>query len=258
MKGSRKSRKSSAQDFPESTIDRVIKILGVNPSKKYRTPSGSLTTVKEETRNRLSLIVRYCNPDQFNDWVPPAKIRQTIKKQHGKISDALDVMRALSGPEIDNPESSKEYALIKKRLCEVSDVSPEISHELIGHDVVMFDSNLLMALDSLEKVERYFWILLSHAEASVKGRGETKPKNTYADHILGSLCTLYKDITGQAPVVSLHKDTGTARGKIIEFLDYILRELSYPHEMTHWALEKKLRKLKSHKEYAKIWKDCKR
>lgn len=259
MKRSKKGAKSEPQGISDSTVDRVIKIFDVKPTKKYRTSNGALINVKKEVRNRLNLIkTRFRSPDDFDGWAPPAKVRNVLKEQHKKIFDAMDVLRTLSDQDLKNTELSKTHHLIKRLLCEVADIHPGLSHGLIGYDVVSFDSNFSMAFSSLEKVEQCYHVALYRAKASVKGRGKSKPENVYAELLLGSLCMLYKDITGQVPIASLHKDTGTARGKIIQFLDYILRELSYPYEATHWALEKKLRKLKSHEIYGQIWEDCKK
>jgi hypothetical protein len=143
-------------------------------------------------------------------------------------------------------------------LYEASEVNPDLSAGLVGYDIATFDSNFVAAIESLEKVEEYFSFVLNRAESSVKGRGENKPEKAYADYLVVTLCKLYRDITGEIPKAYLDKDTELAKGKIIEFLDYILRLLPYPGDINHWALEMRLRRLKVHEIHGQLWTDIKR
>lgn len=245
--------------FPAEVIDRVAEILGVKPSDQFIKPDGSVIAAKEEIRQRLDLIkTHFGNPESFDRWVPPSKMQKLFKSQHKKISDALEVLRSLSGPVMVNTEVSKQPNLARMWLYEVSEVNPAISAGLVGYDVATFDRNFSTAIESLEKVEGYFSSVLKRAESSVKGRGETKPENAYADYLLSSLCKLYRDITGEIPKAYLDKDTEMAKGKVIEFLDYILRLLPYPGDINHWALEMRLRRLKEHEIHGQLWSDSKR
>lgn len=245
--------------FLEEVIDRVAEILGVKPSDQFVNADGSMATVKEEIWKRLNFIkMIFRNPESFNSWVPPSKMKKLFKSQHKKISDALEVLRSLAGPVEGSNEISKQPNLARMWLYEVSEINPDLSAGLVGYDVATFDRNFSTALESLEKVEGYFSSVLSRAESSVKGRGETKPENAYADYLLGSLCKLYRDITGEIPKAYLDKDTETAKGKVIEFLDYILRLLPYPGDINHWALEMRLRRLKEHEIHGQLWSDSKR
>ena len=184
-------------------------------------------------------------------------MKKLFKSQHKKISDALEVLRSLAGPVEVRSEISKPPNLARMWLYEASEASPNLSAGLVGYNVATYDRNFSTAIESLEKVEGYFSSVLNRAESAVKGPGETKPENAYANYLLESLCKLYRDITGEIPKAYLDKDTETAKGKIIEFLDYILRLLPYPGDINHWALEKRLRRLKEHEIHGQLWSDSK-
>lgn len=249
----------SNEGFSEEVIDRIIEILQVKSSDHFTNPDGSMTTVKEEIWERLNFIkMRFGNPEAFDSWVPPSKMKKMFKSQHKKVSEALGVLRSLSGPIMGNTEISKQPNLARMWLYEASEANPEVSAGFIGYNVSTFDRNFSMAIESLEKVEGYFSTVLKRAESSVKGRGETKPENAYADYLLSSLCKLYKDITGEIPKAYLDKDTEMAKGRVINFLDYILRLFPYSGDINHWALERRLRRLKEHEIHGQLWSDSKR
>jgi hypothetical protein len=219
----------------------------------------SLGPSKEEIQHRLNLIkLIFGNPEFFDRWVSPSKMKKLFKSQHKKISDALEVLRSLAGPVELNSEISNQTNLARVWLYEASEVNPDLSAGLVGYDIATFDSNFVAAIESLEKVEEYFSFVLNRAESSVKGRGENKPEKAYADYLVVTLCKLYRDITGEIPKAYLDKDTELAKGKIIEFLDYILRLLPYPGDINHWALEMRLRRLKVHEIHGQLWTDIKR
>ena len=244
--------------FSEEVIDRVVEMLEIKPSDQFVKSDGSVISVKEEIWQRLdSIKMIFDDPERFNDWVAPAKMRNLFKEQHKKISDALDVLRSLSGPNMESIEASKKPNLARRWLYEVTEINPTLSAGLIGYDVVAFDRNFSTAIESLEKIESYFSTLLARAEASVKGPGENKAENSYADNLLGSLCQLYKDMTGQMPDASVDDINGIVRGKLVPFLEGVLCYLPYPLKITPWALEIKIRRLKDHEIYGYLWEDAK-
>jgi hypothetical protein len=87
--------------------------------------------------------------------------------------------------------------------------------------------------------------------------GKRKRGKDEYDTLVWSLCYLYKKYTGEMPNSS-SQDNGTASGKIIPFLQAILPSTAYPFELTDWALEQKIRRLKQHKIHGKLWKDGKK
>lgn len=253
------NKPQETREFPEAVIDRVIAVLEIEPSNQHTKTDGSITTVKEEVWQRLNFIKGlFSDPDRFDSWVPPAKIRNLLKKQHGKIRDALDVLRSLNGMNLENTELSKKPNLIRRWLYEVSEINPALSGGLIGYDVVNFDKDFSRAAESLEKIEGHFSSVLVRAESSVKGRGKTKPENPYADHLLGSLCQLYTDVTGEKPKASIDDTKNLVRGNLVKFLKVVLHKMPYPFEITPTALEIRIRRLKTHETYAHLWEDTKR
>ncbi len=259
MPASHKNDSQNAQEFSKLIIDRAIKTLGVKPLDQHVRPDGSVTTVEEEIRQRLNSIKTLFNrPEHFNNSVAPAKIRKAIIEQQNKISDALDVLRSLSGPIGPTTKTSMQSNLVRMWLYEVSEANPAISARLVGHDVVAFDKNFPVAIQSLEKIDGYFSAVLMREEVVVKGRGERKPENYYVDNLLGFLCQLYKDITGESPIAWNDDIAGNVKGRVVGFLQVILREMPYPNKTTLTALEKRIRGLKSHKTYAHLWNDAKK
>jgi hypothetical protein len=245
MKKSTKSNKSKFQDISENTVDRAIKVLGISPTKKYQASNGVLITVKKETWNRLNSIKRiFSNPENYAQSVPPAEMRALLKKQHRAITETLKVMHLLSG-------ETKQANAIRQELYAVSEISSSLSGGLVGYDIYL-DKSFATVKGSLEKIEGYFSTVLAKAEASVKGRGKGKPENTYADNLLGCLCWLYRDITGEIPKASIDDVKGVVRGKVVKFLEVTLRAFPYPHKITPWALERRIRKLKSHDRYGSL------
>lgn len=251
MKRSRAGNKSETQGIPESTVDRAIKVLGIKPTKKYRTSDGVLTTVKQETWKRLNSINDiFSNPENYAQSVPPAKMQTLLKKQHRAIAEVLKVMRFLNA-------DTKQANAIRQQLYAVSEVSASLSGGLMGYDIYL-DKSFTRAKDSLEKIENYFSAVLAKTKASVKGPGKNKPGNAYADNLLGYLCWLYSDITGEIPKASVDDAKGIVRGRVVKFLEVTLRAFPYPHKITPWALEIRIRRLKSHERYRSLWEDTKR
>ncbi len=259
MAARRKTYIHNNQEFSQSLLDRAIKALGVKPSDQHIRSDGSVTTVEEEIRLRLNSIkMLFSDPERFNDWVAPAKMRKLIEEQRGKILDALEVLYSLRGPVAVVTEASKQSNLVKKLLYETAEPNPALSAGLMGHDPVALNGDFSMAIESLEKIESFYSSVLMREEVIVKGRGKTKPENVYDDHLLGFLCELYKDVVGDAPKAWVDDAAGKVRGKVLRFLKVVLSEMPYNYAITSAALEKKLRRLKSHKTYAYLWEAAKR
>lgn len=257
MSKPRKNSSRNAQGFSKEFIAKTIRCLGVKPSKRYSRRDGSIVTVRKEISDRLNFIKRiFSNPENFNQSVPPAEMRDLFKKQHQAIVEALKVIRSLC-EEKKTAKQSRKYDAARKWLYAVSEVDPRLSPGLIDYDVVHFDRNFLAATASLEKIEGYFSAVLAKAESSVKGPGKNKPENAYADNLLGLLCALYSDVTGEMQV-SVDDANEKVRGNLVKFLEIVLRELPYPQKITPYALEIRIRRLKTHKDYAHLWKDAKR
>ncbi len=234
-------------------------ILEINPLADYSKADASVLSMKEEIWNRLNFIKDvFGNRASFEQWVAPSKMRKLFREQHKKLSDALDVLRSFSGPNMGDAQVSREPNLSRRWLYEVAEINPAISAGLIGYDVTDFDRNFSTAIESLERIEGYFSSVLLRAESSVKRQGKNKPESSYVDNLLGSLCHLYRDITGEIPSASVDDITATVRGKIIKFLEIVLREFPYPNTVTPMALEIKIRRLKNHEMYAHLWEDTKR
>lgn len=249
------------EDFPEEVINRVIEILNLDTSIRHELPDGSSISTHQKLTDELNRIKwRFSNPNAFSSRVPPSKMRDALKKQHKAILNALEVFRSLEYPNFQGEGDRKVPNQVRQWLWRVADVDPRLSPGLTGHDVMTLDSNFYTARICLQKVEGHFSSILEYAESQVKRRGENKPDDFYSDHLLFSLCDLFWQMTGEIPEAFLGKDKeeGIVKGKIIEFLDYILRLIPYPNDINHWALEIRLRRLKIKERYINHRSDTKK
>lgn len=243
--------------FSESFVEGAIDLLGDCSLPKSLNPEDHGKSVKEVLWSRLNNVKNF---QSFDSWVPPAKVRNRIKKNRDKIKDALQVLRSLKcNNEIkkDKSEDEEQTHLERKYLFQASNLNGVLSGGLIGYDIINFDKNFSTAVESLEEIEVYFDAAFAEAESRVKGRGGSKPEKNSPDLILFCLADIYKAFTGEEPKISVNEETGESRGKFVKFLEYVLPHTPYPYEATHWALEKRIRGLKSHKVYGQLWIDAK-
>ena len=118
------------------------------------------------------------------------------------------------------------------------------------------DDEIEAAKFALQKITLYIDRLLEDRVYKPSPRGKNKKGKNNSDYLIWALCYIYKKYTGETPTSSARED-GTATGKIIPFLQLTLNQSSYLYEKTDWALEKKIRELKSHPVHGKLWKDAK-
>lgn len=172
----------------EAVVDRAIKVLRLKPKKKYE------AVVKKVIWRRLNDIhARFSDPESYRKASPPAKIRNSLRAQHKTIIKTLKILRSLNGDD----EATR-------LLFSVSEVGQVLSAGLVGYDVFL-DKNVSTAISALERVEGYYSGGLEKAKSAVKGKGETKAGNPYADNLLGNLCRLYRDITGEPPTAFVNE-----------------------------------------------------
>lgn len=251
---------SSSEDFKTEkfTMDfcnEISRVLDVNPSSNYTRKDGTLVTIGEELFWRLNWIGNiFNNPESFNRSVAPAKIRDRIGGHHKKVREALDVLESLNGPVLVDPAENLLNSLIKKQLFEVSDVNPALSGGFVGYDL-SFSMSFSNALYYLRQIEGYFDNISTHAKSAVSKQGKNKPGNPFADYMLAYLCQLFRDVTGELPLAYISDtDVSTqAKGRIMEFLEYVLPLLPYPLHKNGVALEAKLRELKTTEIYGWPW-----
>lgn len=242
--------------FSEDFIDGAMVVLGdcVLPQSLRLEDCGK--SVKEVLWSRLNEIKNF---ESFDSWVPPAKVRNRIKKNKKKIKDTLEVLRSLMcNNEIKKDRSEEEQSRLERQyLFQVSNLNGALSGGLIDYDIISFDKNFAMAVEALEEIEVYFDTAFAKAESFVKGRGGSKPEKNSPDLILFCLAGIYKDFAGEEPKISVKEETGESQDKFVKFLEYVLPHTTYPYETTHWALEKRVRKLKSHEIYGQLWIEAK-
>lgn len=248
--------------FPEDVVDHVISILEIYPEGVILGEHRNIVPCKNGIREELNAI-KYVSDNQkwFEVQVAPAKLRDEVKNQRNQIQKALSILHSLKVANNDACSVSQKVNIqncIRQNLYRTSDkINKSLSPGLLGYDVVTLDSDYALALKHLEKVEKDYGDILCDIEKNIKGRGGSKPKNDHSDYLLFLLCKFFRNNTGDCPKITVNETLGSAEGKFIQFLDFILPYTTYKLEKTHYALEKRLRFLKKHDFYSHLWADCK-
>lgn len=226
-------------EIPESFNKDILQILGIVPDAICKA-SGIRN---DSTVAMLYNFLRtFFNLPTISDPIPPYKIRDRLKIQQSKISQVLDVISCLSdkaGGSFDHIHSEER----KRVLSVISDGQKDVSDFQRE-----FQDNLNFNIQFLKQIEGLYKGAIQTAASEVRGRGKQKPKRL-DDYLFIKVCQLYEILTDEPAEISCNPVTGKASGRFITYLEYVLPQMGYPLETTHWALEKRIRELKSIKTY---------
>lgn len=238
--------------FSEDVIDNAIKILeaDLNPKLSKNT--------KKALWKELNFIKQFSECNILSDsWVQPAKTRNRIRRHREKIHEALIILHSFEDGINKSLEEQKLINQEKMLLYAASPTSLKISGGLVDYDITSFDHDFALAIQSLEKIKHYYDTIFDQAENATKGRGGTKPPDKWQTSIF-YICRIYKNFTQKPPIISVDYIEEIAKGSFVKFLEYLLKELSYPKALTHQALERHIRDLKTNEIYRELWFDGKK
>lgn len=269
--------------IPESVIDKAVQILDIDPNKEMK-PSGYCPIDNSLFQNTVKVCVwkdlvhvihRWGMPSPTEMQTSSSKLKNHAEDIKNKLSKATKALEALEyGAIFENGTMSKGFkvAFGMRQISELVRRETEGGREAFISPLVIkqefessgnwkkhypLDDNIETAKASLEKITLYINRLLEDRVYKPPPRGTVKKGKDNYDTLLWALCHLYKEYTGETPK-SFAREDGTATGNIIPFLQLTLNQSSYPYEKTDWALEKKIRELKSHPTHGKLWQDAKR
>lgn len=268
--------------IPESVIDEAIKILEISPDE-YMKPTGYCPvdndqfqhTVKTCLWKDLVHAIRIWGiPSPTEMQTSPSKLKSHATDLKKNLSKTVDILEALEYEEIfQTGTMSKEFTVafamrqyselvrretegIRTGFISPLDIKQAFEDEGDWQKHYPLDDEIEAAKSALQKITLYIDRLLEDRVYKPSPRGENKKGKDNSDYLIWALCYIYRKYTGKIPTSSARKD-GTATGKIIPFLQLILDQSSYSYEKTDWALEKKIRELKSHPTHGTLWQDAK-
>lgn len=269
--------------IPECIIDQVIEILEIDPNKEM-IPNGYIPVERGINwpntakiclwEDLVKVINRWGKPSPSQMLISPAKMTKHANEIRKKLSNAESILKSLEYSNIyEKGTLSKEFKFgfglrqISElfRKDRIENRRPFYSPLLIRQEYKAqgvwgkyypLDDDIKDALKALNSIIGYIDYIMKDRDYKVSGRGKRKIGKDNYDYLIWGLCYIYKKYTKELPTSSARED-GTATGKIIPFLCLTLSQSSYPYAITDWALEKKIRELKSHKIHGKLWQDAK-
>lgn len=269
--------------IPESIIDQAIQILEIDPDKEME-PKGYSPVERDLSwwntakacfwGDLVQVIHRWGMPSPSQMQTSPAKLRKHATDIQHKLSEAADTIKSLEYPSLfakGTMTKDFKFGYGLRQVSEVLRANKEGNiRQMVGPLVIKqeyesegewrkhypFDHDMETALNALENMIGAINHLLGDQNYIVAERGKKKKGKDNYDLLVWGLCRLYKKYTGETPISSARED-GTATGKIIPFLQLALNQSSYTYEKTDWALEKKIRELRSHPTHGKLWQDAK-
>ena len=242
--------------LPEDVVDKVVRILSLDPNAPS-TSNGHQETIKEQIWDRLVfLISRYGGPIPSQTGTAPKQLQNHALSLQKQLQDALCALDSMTYAQVFADDDHKKDFMVayRLRLESCPKDSPNLFHseaaakymqEKTGTwpELYPFDRELTQTIASLERLTSYFDPVLAELSGAVKGRGQQKDGKDKFDTLICGLCALYKDCTGEAPTTS-PKESGDATGRIIPLLQAVLPVAGYGGEITAWALQKKVDRLK--------------
>lgn len=267
----------------ENIVDRAIEILSINPNEEmeptgYSPIDNSLfqRTVKVCLwKDLVQVIHRWGMPSPTKMQTSPSRLKAHADNVKGKLSEAVEVLESLQYEAIYKDGTlSKEFKFGyglrqaselmrvgfgsgKSPFISPLDIKQQYESDGFWKNHYPIDDDIESGLKTLRKLIRSIDQLQDDPIYKPSEPGKRKRGKDGYDTLVWALCYLYKKYTGEMPISS-SQDDGTASGKIIPFLQAILPSTAYSFELTDWALEQKIRRLKQHKIHGKLWKDGKK
>lgn len=262
----------------EDIIDKAIEILSINPNDEMK-PSGYSPVDNDQLKHTVKVCLwkdlvqvvhRWGMPPPTKMQTSPSQLKSHANEAKEKLSKALEALEALRYEAIYKEGTLTKEFKFGYGLRQASELirvgfgtgrSPFISPLAIKkqHDNDGFwkhhyplDKDIEDAAKILSKIVRSIDQLLDDPIYKPSALGKRKKGKDDYDTLLWALCYLYKRYTGEMPISSA-QDDGRATGKIIQFLQIVLPSTSYPLQLTDWALERKIRRLKDHPIHGKLW-----
>ncbi len=242
--------------LPEQVVDDAIKAMSLDPERAAE--NGHHGTLKEWVWDWLaSLIASYGGPGPTEIETTPKMLQKKAQADAKKLREAADVLRNLTYESLYSSNGTQSSAAISHSLRRASlpkegprafhgQHAAKYHHERFGVWPVLypFDRQLDDAITSLEQMISYHGTFLKEVAPQVRGRGEQKEGKERFDTLIARLCEMYEQLTNK-PAISFPREDSTATGGIIPFLQAVLPSAQYKGEITDWALQQKVMRMRN-------------
>jgi hypothetical protein len=269
--------------FPESDVDKAIKIMGLDLCKTYKISSRvkDFYNPKEDDLKTalhcdlIHIIKRWGKSSPYNIKQSPKQMKDHLKKVKRSYESALcNLEKFLYQNIYDQGTLSTDFKLgygirqisavnesnkTGKRLQIVSPlvIKQEYEDTLNWGEHYPYDLLENQLKDNLLSMINYLNLLIEDYQRKIKPRGKDNKGKDDNDKLIWALCHIFKKYSGKEPI-SWHTGTSSMNpnqvtGAIIPFLKLILPYTDYSLATTPDALQKKLMRLRGSGKYSQTW-----